>query len=252
MNPDKVEELIESFVEELALPVYVVDGGPRLIYTHADSPTRERIDKVINRWFDGNHRSYSISIGQSLSYKNKATTYQALHTHRCPEVKDILKSLIVEQSLPLKIVDHGFKLAILAEDVPDYRTEDMTKLEALIEEEGLDVQVRHAGFTLYPKEDSPEIQFSQAETVADRLASALEEHRLQVKLLHIGFQLEKNREDEVHIAEVVELTRRLELMTGIEYVQGGYGPINDVPDPEIHWTHGDINTGLPMIGDPRA
>ena len=139
----------------------------------------------------------------------------------------------------------GFQLEILVDEGVDYRCDDMVKLEALLEEADLDVPVRHNGFSLRQEENSGDLQFSQFETLANRLASALEGHGLQVRLLHQGFELQKREEDKVDIAEAKELTYRLETMVGIPYVQGVYGYIKPGLDTEIHWTVARITTALP-------
>ena len=171
----------------------------------------------------------------------------ASETYRAPEIKEVLKSLINEQSLPLNVVDWGFRLQILANEGVQYRDDDMAELETLLEKEGLDIPVRHNGFNFWQEEDSAEIQFSQFETLANRLAAALEEHGLQVGLLHKGFELQKDAANEVHIAEAKELTYRLEIMVGVRYVQGGYSYSNDVQNPEVHWKSADVVTALPIL-----
>ena len=78
------------------------------------------------------------------------------------------------------------------------------------------------------------------------MASALEGHGLQVRLLHHGFELRKCEVDEVDIAEAEELTYRLEIMVGIPYyVQNSYKNVKPGLDAEIHWTAAKIATALP-------
>ena len=137
-------------------------------------------------------------------------------------------------------------MAILVDEGVDYRCNDMVTLEALLKKEGLDVPVRHRGFKLWQEEDSSEIAFPEFEALANRLATALAGHGLQVRLLHRGFELQKNAEDEVDIAEAKELTYRLEIMVGIRYVQGNYSYSNDVQNPKVHWKSAGVNTALPF------
>ena len=245
MSPNDVKELLDALIAELELPLVASDGGPLLVSEKSDRPTQSKVEKVIEQWMNGDHLSYGFSVGRSVSERDEATTCLASDMHRVPEVKEILESLVVEQSLPLKVVDDGFQLEILVDERVDYRCDDMVKLEALLEEADLDVPVRHNGFSLRQEENSGDLQFSQFETLANRLASALEGHGLQVRLLHQGFELQKREEDKVDIAEAKELTYRLETMVGIPYVQGVYGYIKPGLDTEIHWTVARITTALP-------
>ncbi len=247
MSPNDVKELLDVLIAELRLPLYASDDGPQLVSEKADGLTQSRMKEVVDRWMNGCGKSHSISVGRSVSERNKATIHLASETYRAPEVKEILKSLIEEQALPLTVVDNGFRLEILVDEGVNYRCDDMVTLETLLEEEGLDVPVRHRGFHLWQEEDSAEIPFPQFEALANRLAVALEGHGLRMRLLHKGFELQKNEEDEVDIAEAKELTYRLEIMVGIRYVQGNYSYSNDVENPEIHWKSAGVNTALPIL-----
>ena len=242
MSPNDVKELLDTLIADLGLPLFASDAGPQVVSEKSDEETQSRIDDVM---MNGYGASHSVYVGQSASNVEKAITRLALETYRVPEIKKILKSLIEEQSLPLHIVDWGFELQVLADEGVEYSDDDMATLRILLEKEG--VRVRHNGFNLRQAEDSAELQFSQFETLANRLADALEGHGLQVRLLHKGFELQKNAADEVDIAEAKELTYRLEIMVGISYVQGGYLYSDDVENPEVHWTSADVATALPVI-----
>ncbi len=249
MSPNDVKELLDASIAELGLPLVISNGGPQLVVSgHPwDQLKKARVHKVLDQWMNGGGRSHSISVGQSASDVEKGITRLALETYRAPEIKEILKSLVAEQLLPLTVVDKGFKLEVLANKGMAYRCDDMVTLETLLEKEGLDdVSVRHNGFKLRQEEDGVEIAFPEFEALANRLATALAGHGLQVKLLHRGFELQKNAEDEVDIAEAKELTYRLEIMVGIRYVQGNYSYSNDVQNPEVHWKSAGVNTALPF------
>ena len=246
MGPNDVKELLDALIAELELPLRASNGGPQLVSEKADALTQSRMEEAVNQWMNGGGGSHSISVGRSVSESDAATTYLAAETHRAPEVKEVLKSLIEEQALPLKVVDKGFRLAILVDEGVDYRCNDMATLEVLLKKEGVDVPVRHRGFKLWPAEDTTEIAFPEFEALANRLAAALAGHGLQVRLLHRGFELQKNAADEVHIAEAKELTYRLEIMVGIRYVQGNYSYSKDVQNPEVHWKSAGVNTALPF------
>ena len=247
MNPNDVKELLDPIIAELGLPLIALDRGPQLVIEKSDGPIRSRVDEVVEQWMNGCSRSRSVYVGQSAANVEKGITLLALETHRVPEIKELLKSLIREQSLPLNVVDWGFELEVLAGNGVDYRDADMVELETLLEKEDLDVSVRHHGFSLWQAEDSTEIAFPQFEALTNRLASALEGHGLRVKLLHKGFELQKNAADEVNIAEAKELTYRLEIMVGIRYVQGGYSYAKNVENPEIHWEAAHVVTALPIL-----
>ncbi len=247
MSPNDVKELLDASIAELGLPLVISNGGPQLVVSgHPwDQLKKARVHKVLDQWMNGGGRSHSISVGQSASDVEKGITRLALETYRAPEIKEILKSLVAEQSLPLTVVDKGFKLEVLANKGMAYRCDDMVTLETLLEKEGLDdVSVRHNGFKLRQEEDRVEISFPEFEVLANRLAAALERHGLQVRLLHKGFRLQKNAADEVNIAEAKELTYRLRIMVGIGYVQGGYTYSNDAENPKIHWTSADVNAAV--------
>ena len=246
MHPNDVKELLDASIAELGLPLRASNRGPMLVSEKSDRPTQSRIEKVIELWMNRSHLSHCISVGRAVSDMDEATDRLASETHRVPEVEEILKSLIAEEALPLTVVNSGFWLEILVDEGIDYRCDEMLKLETLLEKEGLDVPVRHTGFSLWQEEDSGALEFSQFETLANRLAAALEEHGLQVRLLHQGFELQKNEADEVDIAEAKELTYRLEIMVGIRYVQGVYGYIKPGLDTEIHWTLARITPALPF------
>ena len=247
MHPNDVKELLDTLITELELPLRASNSGPQLVNNGAWDPSKQSsVQKVVDQWM-GCGKSHSIYTGQTASNIEKAITMLASETYRVPEIKEILKSLVAEQSLPLTIVDNGFRLKVLANEGVAYRCDDMVELEEMLEKEGLDVSLLHNGFGLWREENSAEIPFSQYDALANRLASALEGHGLQVKLLHKGFELQKNAEDEVDIAEAEELTYRLEIMVGIRYVQGNYSYSNDVQNPKVHWHSAGVNTALPLL-----
>ena len=248
MYPNEVKEILDALIAELELPLRASNSGPQLVNNGLwDTSTQSSVQKVVDQWMNGCGKSHSISTGQTASDIEKAITMLDLETHRVPAIKEILKSLVAEQSLPLTIVDKGFRLKVLANEGVVYRCDDMVELEGILEKERLDVSLLHNGFGLWQEEDSAEIPFPQFETLVNRLATALEGHGLQVKLLHRGFELHKNEADEVDIAEAKELTYRLEIMVGIRYVQGGYRYAKNVENPEIHWESAAVNTALPIL-----
>ncbi len=247
MNPNKVKELLNTLINELKLPIRatVTHCGPILVFGPGSGDTRSRAREVLTQWSIENNRSWNISAGLPIKERDEATTCLALDTHRTTEIRGILDSLIVEQAFPLTVVDSGYQLEILTDEGVDYRNEDMIKLEALLEKEGINVPVRHSGFSLHHKEIDAELLFSEVNTLANHLASLLVRHGLHVRLLHNGFRILKNQDDPIHIAEVWELTNRLKIMVGIRYIQGEYRYSKNVQNPEIHWESADVNTALP-------
>jgi hypothetical protein len=269
MNPNDVNKLLESLTTEFVLPVTVFNCGPLLISEDDSKVPREHLEDIAQQWMNldrsnndeipqemqeciallkeevglhRNHRNHRISVRKTVADIYDEVEYLASDTQRVPEVRDILKSLITERSLPCDIFYRGFDVVILPEDPTRYRDKEMAELGTLLEKENLEVQVRHSGFNLERIENgSPDIQFSQLQELTSRLQASLEKHGLKTHLLHNGFKLEKNQEDEVHIAEAKELAIRLKFMTGIDYVSvGGYGmgPENDVKPgwtKKINW-----------------
>ena len=247
MNPNEVKEVIDNLINELGLPIVAYNSGPQLVSDNAFRETQDGMDNVIKQWMNGCGKSHSISVGRTTSNMEDAITCLALETHRAPEIKEILKALITERTLPLEVVDREYKLQVIANEGIIYRDEDMNQLKLLLKKEGLDVEVRHNGFDLYSQKDGYELQYSDVETLANRLASSIKEYGLQVRLLHHGFSVEKDKDVEVDIAEVEEITMRLEIMVGIRFVQGGYTYSDNVQNKKVHWHSAHVNTALPLI-----
>ncbi len=268
MNPNDVEEFLKTSVTGLALPVTLFNHGPLLISADDSTVSREDIEGIVQQWMeldrgknDGipqevqewlartkesyglhrNHRNHCISTGKTIPEIYEEVERLTLDTERIPEVREILKSLIAEQELPIAIFYRGFEIIILADDGTRYRNDEMLELETLLKKEGLDVRVRHGGFSLTRTETgTSDIQFLKIQEIATLLQSMLEKYGLRVKLLHEGFKLEKDQENRINIAEAKELALRLTLMTGIDFSAGGYGmgPEKDVKQgwiSEINW-----------------
>ncbi len=264
MNPNDVNKLLESLTAEFVLPVTLFNCGPLLISEDDSKVPRERLEDIAQQWMNldrsnndeipqemqeciarlkeevglhRNHRNHRISVGKTVADIYGEVEHLASDIQRVPEVRDILKSLITERKLPCDIFYRGFSVVILPEDPTRYRDEEMVELETLLEKENLEVQVRHSGFNLVRMENgSPDIQFSRIQELASRLQASLAKHGLKTHLFHNGFELEKNQEDEVHIAEVEELASRLMFMTGIHYRASGYG-MGPEKDVKPGWTN---------------
>lgn len=269
MNPSNVHTMLKSLSADFVPSATLFNCGPLLIGEKGTEVPEERLEDIAQQWMNldrsndefpqemqeciarlkedvglhRNHRNHRISVRKTLSEIYEKVEHFALDTQRVPEVRDVLKSLITERNLPCDIFYHGFSVVILPEDPTSYRDEEMKEFEALLKKENLEVQVRHTGFRLVRVENgSPDIQFSQIQELTNRLQDSLESHGLKTHLLHNGFTLEKNQEDEVHIDEAEELASRLMFMTGIHYRASGYGmgPEKDIKPGwtnKINWNH---------------
>ena len=102
------------------------------------------------------------------------------------------------------------KVLLIAEGDYLYNTsERYFELEQCVEtiismEDIKNIYVQHSGFALYLKMDIPDIDFSKTQELAHHLQSKISEEGLQVKLLHEGFVLKKNRKIEIDLAETEE------------------------------------------------
>ena len=271
--------LLQTLAKSLSPYVPPCDNGPLLISEEDTKVPRERLKTIAKQWIEleregydaipqaaqdaresigiyGKHRSYRTSVGISVSDICVEIENRASDTKRNPEVREILKSLIAEQKLPFKIFNRGFSVIIIPEDPVQYRDKEMIELETLIENENLDVHVRHCGFSLGRMDDreydNPDISFLQIQEMAKSLQAELEKHNLKVCLLHDGFVLEKKREIEIDVIETKELALRLSVMTGINFHGGsGYGTklsVDEVPPGwtnEINWKTVRISTSSP-------
>ena len=258
MNPNEVTDLLRSLIKELDLPILAPEKGPLLISEDRNPTTDSYTEAIIRRWkgdeiadkFKNSTISghWCLSRGSKVSEVYDEVEHLASNSTRIAEVKEVLRSLIKERELPFNILHLWFTVVILPDNPMQFRTDDMIELETLLErmtlegcfgEDNTNFHVRHAGFTLYPKEDAPDVQFSKVQEAARCLQSKIGKHGLQVRLIHNGFRLEKDREVEINIAEAKELASRLMFMTGIDYSVGAYG-MGPTKGVKSGWTH-EIN-----------
>ncbi len=203
--------------------------------------------------------NWRITHRNTLSEMHNEIEKLAIATHRVVEVKDLLQSLITERELPFEVYYAGIKVVILPDDPSDYQTDDMKELETviqemqqdpLLEEFGIKAYIRHGGFELYQEASYIDVDFSLVQQAAQRLQAEIEKHGLNVRLLHTGFELVKEREKEVHISEAEELAFRLTVMTGINYRAHSYGMgLNEGREPG--WTK-NINWQKASLLNDRA
>ncbi len=273
MYPNDVKDLLRSSVTELSLPVAVSDCGPLLISDDDSNATRDRLKNIAQQWMDlerdecdeipkmvqeareaigfyGKHRSYRTSVGITESEMCDEIEHLALGTKRLSEVREILETLMAERKLQCDINYSGFVVKVLSEDPTRYRDAEMVRLETLIKEQNLKVQVRHSGFSLPRANKSTDIQLSGMQELANRVQNTLEKHGLKAYLLHDGFELIKDQEYEIDLAEIEEIVLRLKLMSGINYrvSQNSMGD-NKKVKPEwnfdINWNYVKLLTSSP-------
>lgn len=270
MKSKEVIEILRSIIQELALPVDVGDGNTLLIVEGAEQKAKQYTELILKHWqgeaaldaylnknqIDGYWR---MTHRSTLSEIHNKIEKLAIATHRVVEVKEVLQSLITERKLPFEVYYADIYIAILPDNPSDYQTDDMKELETVIQEmqqdsipEGNDLKtyIRHGGFKLYQKEDYVDVDFSLVQQAAQRLQSEIEKHGLNVKLLHTGFELVKEREIEVHISEAVELAFRLTMMTGINYRVLSYG-MGSIEGRKHGWTN-EINWKKASLLNDRA
>ncbi len=215
------------------------------------------LDAYLNKnRIDGNWR---MTHRSTLSEIHNKVEKLAIATYRVVEVKEVLQSLITERKLPFEVYYEKIYIAILPDNPSNYQTDDMVELETVIQEmqqdsipEGNDltVYVRHGGFVLYQEEDYIDVDFSLVQQAAQRLQSEIEKHGLQVRLLHQGFALVKDRGIEAHISEAEELAFRLTVMTGINYRVLSYS-MGLIEGRKPGWTH-EINWQEASLLNDRA
>ena len=243
MKPNEVYEILRSIIQELALPVNVVDGNTLLIVEGAEQKAKQYKETILKHWqgeaalnaylnknmITGN---WCITHRSTLSEIHNKIEKLAIATNRVVEVKEVLQSLIMERELPFKVYYGGINIAILPDNPSNYQTDDMKELETVIQEmpqdslpEVFDIKayIRHGSFRLCQDEDYIDVDFSMVQQAAQQLQSEIEKHGLNVRLLHSGFALVKDREIEVHISEAEELAFRLTVITGINYRVLSYG-----------------------------
>ncbi len=265
MRPYEVHEILKSIVHELGIPVGVGSGNTLLIVEGEEREAKQCKENILERWqgedtldnylnknqIDGHWR---ITHRSTLSEINKKIEKLAIGTTRVLEVKEVLQALITERELPFRIYYAQINVAILPEKPSDYQTDEMIELNTLIQEmqqdgrfedKKIDVYVRHSGFELYQEEDFLDVDFALVKSATQRLQSEIDKYGLQVRLLHNGFVIVKDREIEIHVSEAEELAYRLMVMTGINYrvLSYGMGENKDVKPgwkTEINWLNASL------------
>ncbi len=268
MHSNEVQELLRSLIKEIGLPILVSDKGPLLISEDDNRTTRLHTEDIIRRWKDDRIAEelknftisghWCLSRGNTVSEVFSEVELLASDSTRISDVKKALGSLISERKLPFNIFHLWFTIIVLPADPTQFPSEEMVELENIINlmqsegcfgEDAHNYHVRHAGFRLYSKEEVIDIQFSKVQQVVHRLQVLVGKHGLQVRLIHNGFQLEKDREVEIDIAEAKELAFRLACMTSVNYSVGAYG-MGPIMGRKPGWTH-RVNWKNARVSSPR-
>ena len=134
MTPIEVKELLKTLIVEECLPVDVIDIAPSQDLEAKYSTTEGRIKDVITQW-NKDSKIHALPPGQPEImefYVKTDADSPAKELLEAAAVAAILESIIVEQKLPIRFTDCGFRLITLSED-------DTT---------GYPVKILHGGFRL--------------------------------------------------------------------------------------------------------
>ena len=208
MTPNDVKDLLKKIIAEEALPIELVDMPSDKEYTASSGlTTKNRVQDVAHQW-KKTGKLYTRQPWRSSLMKFYSKTDAESATKELLEsyqVEAFLETIISEQNLQIRFVDHGFRLITLQED-------DTSRYP---------VKVLHGGFRL-EKSQETEILQSQLEKVAKHFESILKEKNTKAKLIHRGFRLEKNSEANIPISQIEEIAKRIDDTFGINYVLDSY------------------------------
>lgn len=246
MNPNDVNELISSIIQEQALPITAYSGEILLIvegeYPGSGSERyaelKRCVETIIHQWKgDRGLQDYKDRIFDGKWYATILSSFSEIHnkiervasdSSRVSEAREVLQDLIEERSLPIKTIQNRIKVVILPDNPIDYRTEEMIELDDLLQKMALDgslkedvknIYVRHSGFRLHPKKGTSDIDFSQVQELTNYLQTEIAKHGLHEKLIHQGFELETENESDLDRSEIEieEIVYRLTIMTDINF-----------------------------------
>ena len=228
MTPIAVKKLLKTLVEE-CLRVDVIDIAPSQDLEAKYSTTEGRIKDVITQW-NKDSKIHALPPGRPEImefYVKTDADSPAKELLEAAAVEAILESIIVEQKLPIRFTDCGFRLITLSED-------DTT---------GYPVKILHGGLRL-EKLGGTAVELSKLEAVAHQVESWLKANRLKAKMFHRGFQLEKEAEAEIPLSQVKEIAEQIDNTLGINYVLNAYEYGNRDDASETSWTSASICVSL--------
>ncbi len=203
MTPIDVKDLLKTLIAEEGLPIDIVDMAPDQEYTGSSGLTTEnRIKDVVHQWNkEGKMNTRQPGRSDLMKFYSKTDAESATkELLESLEVEALLESIITEQNLQIRFIDHGFRLITLEEDGTSRYP----------------VKMLHGGFRL-EKRHEDKVERSHLEGVANRFEMVLKENRTKAKLFHRGFRLEKNSEANIPISQVEEIAKRIDDTLGINY-----------------------------------
>ncbi len=229
MTPTEVKELLKTLIAAEHLPIEVVDMAPSKDLRALDSRAESRIKDVIHQWNrDGKIHTRPPGRAEIMEFYTKTDSASpAKELLESLVVEALLESIIVDQELPIRFTDCGFRLITLTED-------DTTRYP---------VKILHGGFRL-EKRGKTKIEPSQLEGVVNRFEILLKENRLKAKMLHRGFQLEKDAEAEIPLSKVKKIAEQIDIAFGINYVLNAYEYANRDEASETSWASASICVSL--------
>ncbi len=203
MTPIDVKDLLKTLIAAEGLPIDIVDMAPdQELIDSSGLTTQNRIKDVIHQWNkEGKMNTRQPWRSDMMKFYSKtdaeSATKELLESFA---VEALLETIITEQNLQIRFIDHGFRLITLAED-------DTSRYP---------VKILHGGFRLEKKQET-KVEPSQLEGVANRFEMVLREKRTKAKLFHQGFRLEKNSEANIPISEVEVIAKQIDDTLGINY-----------------------------------
>jgi hypothetical protein len=203
MTPIDVKDLLKTLIAEEGLPIDIVDMAPDQEYTGSSGlTTKNRIKDVVHQWDkEGKMNTREPWRPDLMKFYSKTDAESATkELLESLEVEALLESIITEQNLQIRFIDHGFRLITLEED-------DTSRYP---------VKILHGGFRLEKKQEA-KVERAHLEGVANRLETILKENRTKAKLFHRGFRLEKTSEVNIPLSKVEEIVNRIDDVFGNNY-----------------------------------
>ena len=207
MTPNEAKELLITLIAAESLPLEVIDMPATQNSGVSDYTTEGRIKDVIHQWnTDGKIYTRHPGRAEIMEFYTKTDSDSpAKELLESLEVEVILESIIVEEKLPIRFTNHGFRLVTLAED-------ETTRYP---------VKILHGGFRLEKKSDAI-VQVAHFKGVADRFEAILKEKRTKAKLFHLGFRLKKDSETDMLMSQVKAIAKQINDTLDINYVLNSY------------------------------
>lgn len=229
MTPTDVKELLKTLIVEECLPIDIIDMAPSQNLRTLDSMAESRIKDVIHQWnTDGKIHERPPGRPEIMEFYTKTDAVSP--ARELPEslvVKSFLESVMVEQELPIRFTDCGFRLITLAED-------DTTRYP---------VKILHGGFRL-ERQAKGEVQSSQLEDITTRFEALLKEKSVKAKMFHRGFQLQKDAEIQIPLSQVKKWAEQIGTTFGINYVLNAYEYANRDEASDTSWTSASVCVSL--------